>query len=52
MALGTDTISIGFQLQTVRLVAVTAGNTFMIHPALEKRSVLINLALDLSVGMV
>ena len=52
MAASTDLITIGFQLQAVRLMAVTAAHTTLVHFALHKRAIDINLILYLTISVI
>ena len=52
MALAADRVALGAQLQAVRLVAVGAGHPGRVHPALQERAVVEDLAVDLAVGVV
>src|SRR6266566_5854016 len=52
MALRTEAIALGQQLRAVRVVTVRAGDAGGMHAALQERAVLVDLAVDLSVGVI
>src|SRR5262249_30512889 len=52
MTLHAHAIAFFAQARAVRLVAVAAGDPFVIHPALQEGAVLVHLAADLPVGLV
>ena len=52
MARRTYLVTRLFQLQRMGIVAISAANTFVVHLALQERTVDINLILDLPIGMV
>ncbi len=49
MALQADIISFGAHFETVRLMTIAAGYTFVIHPALDKRPIFIDFTVDLPI---
>jgi hypothetical protein len=52
MALAAQCVALGAQFQAVRVVAIGAGDACVIHAALHKRAVFVNLAVDLPVGVI
>ena len=52
MTTSTDLISIGFQLEAVRLMAVTAAHATLEHFALYKRAVDIDFILYLTISVI
>src|SRR5271165_636315 len=49
VALEANAVAWGAKLQTMRIVTVAAGHSCVEHSALDKRAVLVNLILNLSV---
>jgi hypothetical protein len=52
MTLQAYAVPLGPKLQSVGLMAVTAGHAGVIHAALQERPVLVNLAVNLTVSVV
>jgi hypothetical protein len=52
VALRTESVPFGTQLGAVRVVAVRAGDSGGMHPALQERAVFVDLAVDLLVGVI
>ena len=52
MALRTEPIALLAESQTVRLVAIRAGDAGMIHATLDERAIFEHFAVDLPIGMI
>ena len=52
MALRAEPIALRAERQTVRLVAIGAGDAGMIHAALDERAIFEHFAVDLPIGMI
>jgi hypothetical protein len=52
MALRAEPIALLAERQTVRLMAIGAGDSGMIHAALDERAIFEHLAVDLPIGMI
>ena len=52
MALRAEPIALRAERQTVRLMAIGAGDAGMIHAALDERAIFEHLAVDLPIGMI
>ena len=52
MALRAEPIALLAQCQTVRLMAIGAGDTGMIHAALNEGTIFEHFAIDLTIGMI
>src|SRR5208283_5027978 len=52
MALRTEPIALRAERQTMRLMAIGAGDAGMIHAALHERAIFEHLAIDLTIGVI
>ena len=52
MALRAEPIALRAERQTVRLMAIGAGDAGMIHAALDERAIFEHFAVDLPIGMI